>query len=372
MISQYAIQNATAIYSPALLFYKELIGRNIQQAITIAGTPARLRPHVKTHKTREIVRLELQAGITKHKCATLAEAEMLAGCGVPDIVVAYNMVGPNIARLVCLTGKYPASRFSVTADSPSIVRPLSDAAAAAGQKLGVVLDLDVGMHRTGMAADDQAVALYELIDQLPGLYPAGIQAYDGHIHQESLAERTQAVHRQLEPVIELLSKLQRKGLHVPRLIAGGTPTFSIYAGMDIPGIECSPGTCILHDYGYGTRYADLAGFTPAAVLLTRVISKPTPTRLTLDLGYKAVASDPPAGKRCRLLNVPDYEPVLHSEEHFVVETESAAEFRPGDEIYAVPTHICPTCAMHRQAYVVENGAVTERWEIVSRDRILTV
>ena len=115
-----------------------------------------------------------------------------------------------------------------------------------------------------------------------------------------------------------------------------------------------------------------AGFTPAALLLTRVISKPLPTRLTLDLGYKAVASDPPAGKRLTLLDVPDYETVLQNEEHLVIETPHAANYQPGDELYAVPTHICPTCAMHKQAYIVEDGAVTGTWEIVGRDRVLSI
>jgi D-serine deaminase-like pyridoxal phosphate-dependent protein len=372
MNSQYLIQDTTAIFSPALLFYKDLIRRNILHALGIAGAPSRLRPHVKTHKTREIVRMELDAGITKHKCATLAEAEMLASCGVPDVLVAYNIVGPNASRLVSLLRKYPACQFSVTADDPCVVRSLSESLTSAGRSLDIVLDVDVGMHRTGIAPGEQAVALYELIDRLPGLKPAGVQAYDGHIHHESLAERTQIVNLGFESLRELVAKLQKKGLPVPRLVVGGTPTFSIYARMDVPGLECSPGTCFLHDHGYGTRYADLAGFIPAALLLTRVISRPTATHVTLDLGYKAVASDPPAGKRCFLLNVPDYEPVLQSEEHLVVTTPKAAHFRPGDEVYAVPTHICPTCAMHRQAFVVENAQVSEAWDIVGRDRVLTV
>jgi D-serine deaminase-like pyridoxal phosphate-dependent protein len=156
------------------------------------------------------------------------------------------------------------------------------------------------------------------------------------------------------------------------MVLGGTPTFPIFARMNLPGQECAPGTCILHDHGYGTRFADLTGFEPAALLLTRVMSRPTADRITLDLGYKAVASDPPAGKRCVLLNVPDYEPVLQNEEHLVVTTAHAGRFQPGDEVYAVPTHICPTCAMHRQAYVVEGGRVTECWDIVARDRVLSI
>jgi len=164
--------------------------------------------------------------------------------------------------------------------------------------------------------------------------------------------------------------VEEKQLPVPRLVVAGTPTFPIYASMNLPGMEIAPGTCILHDHGYSSRFADIAGYTPAATLLTRVISRPAANRITFDLGYKAVASDPPAGKRCVLLDVPEYEPVLQNEEHFVVETPHAHRFERGDEVYAIPTHICPTCALHQFAYVVEKGNVIGRWEIVARDRVL--
>jgi D-serine deaminase-like pyridoxal phosphate-dependent protein len=370
--AHYAIRDTSAIYSPALIFYKDLIRRNIELAVAIAGTPNRLRPHVKTHKTREIVRLELDAGITKHKCATLAEAEMLAGCGVADVLLAYNLVGPNCGRMARLAQTFPGCRFSVLADHAALLQPLSEALAATQQRIAVLLDIDVGQHRTGMQPDDEAVALYESIDRLPGLEPGGIHVYDGHIHQDSPAERQAAVQKQIEPVLALYGKLQKKGLPVPRLVVGGTPTFPIYARMDIAGLECAPGTCFLNDHGYGTHFADLAGFTPAALLLTRVISRPTPTRITLDLGYKAVASDPPAGKRVMLFDVPEWEPVLHNEEHLVIESPAAASFQLGDELFAMPTHICPTCAMHRQAYVVEKGQVVDHWDIIARDRVLSI
>ena len=107
-------------------------------------------------------------------------------------------------------------------------------------------------------------------------------------------------------------------------------------------------------------------------MLTRVVSRPTRTRITLDLGTKAIASDPPAGSRFALLDVPEYRTVLHNEEHAVIETPAADAFEPGDVIYVIPTHICPTCALHRSAYVVEEGRVTDRWEIVARDRLLTI
>src|ERR1700751_3202401 len=118
MDERYQIRDPAGIFSPALLFYKDLIRQNIARAVEMAGEPQRLRPHVKTHKTREIVRLEMDAGIDKHKCATLAEAEMLAGCGVTDVLLAYNLVGPNCGRMARLAQAFPRCRVAVQADHP--------------------------------------------------------------------------------------------------------------------------------------------------------------------------------------------------------------------------------------------------------------
>src|SRR5438270_6293437 len=124
MQPQYVIQDTAAIFSPALLFYKDMIRSNLARMILMAGGTARLRPHVKTHKTREIARMELEAGITKHKCATLAEAEMLAQVGAPDVLIAYPIVGPNCQRLARLMKKYPKTRFSALADHPQALATL--------------------------------------------------------------------------------------------------------------------------------------------------------------------------------------------------------------------------------------------------------
>lgn len=371
MDPRYHIKDTSRIYSPALLFYKELIESNIAAMVRMARDPARLRPHVKTHKTPEIVRLELAAGITKHKCATLAEAEMLAQCGAADVLIAYPLVGPNCLRLVQLIRNFPKTSFAVLVDSPAGSAMLSEAMAGAGAKVRVMIDLDVGMHRTGIAPGPEAESLYESFARLSGLLPAGISAYDGHNNQESLEERRGAVQALLEPVLELRENLQKRGLPVPVVVAGGTPTFPVFAALDIPGLECSPGTCVLHDSGYGSKYRDMPDFAPAALLLTRVISKPGSNRVTFDLGYKALASDPPAGKRCVLLDIPECVPLLQSEEHFTVETPAADRFRLGDVVFAVPAHICPTCAVHKEAYIVEKGEIRDKWQIVARDRRLT-
>ncbi len=372
MTHKYELHDPSKVLSPGLLFYKDLIRANLRRMVDIAGDVDKLRPHIKTHKTREIVGMAVDLGIRKYKCATVAEAEMLARCRVPDVLLAYPLVGPNCERMARLVEAYPECRFSVIADHPTPVRALSDAMARTGKKVQVLIDLDVGQHRTGIAAGEEALKLYELFAKLPGIEPGGLHIYDGHNHQENVADREAAVKQALVPVLELRDALEKKGLAVPRLVLGGTPTFSVFAQLALPKGECSPGTCVLHDDGYGKRFADLAGFIPAAILLTRVISRPTPRRITFDLGYKAIASDPPAGKRLIFLDIPGYEAVLQNEEHLVVETPVAEHFQPGDVAYAIPTHICPTCAMHRQAYVVEDGRVTGQWEIVARDRVLGI
>lgn len=371
MNPEYVIKDPLQVFSPGLIFYKTLIARNIQALVKRVGSPDRLRPHVKTHKTRQIVKMECDAGITKQKCATIAEAEMVAQCEVPDIMISYPMVGPNCTRYAQLVKKYAGSKFSVIADHAVGIQQLSDAMKKAGQQTEVLLDIDVGQHRTGIAPGPTARQLYEQIAKSPGLKPGGFHVYDGHNHQHPLEERKAAVEKMLAPVLEMRDALAKAGLPVPRMVVGGTPTFPVFATLEIAGAECSPGTCVLNDFNYGTWFQDLGEFTHAALLLTRVISRPTANRVTFDLGYKAVASDPPAGKRCVLLDIKG-EHVLQNEEHLVVETPDAERFKPGDVAYAMPAHVCPTSAMHAFAYVVENGQVVDRWEIAARDRVLTV
>ena len=369
----YALSDVASVFSPALVFFPDLIRKNIARVIEMAGSPDRLRPHVKTHKTREIVTMLLDAGVTKHKCATIAEAEMLAGVGAPDVLIAYPLVGPNVGRLVQLIRKFPGTTFSTLIDHPDATRALAAGLAAAGLTVGAVLDLDVGQHRTGIAVGDAALALYELASKLPGLTPNGFQLYDGHNSQPDRAERERAVRDFLAPVLELRARAEAKGIPVPRLVCGGTPSFPVYAAMtDIEGVECSPGTFVLHDAGYGPKYADLAGITPAAVLITRVVSRPTPNRVTLDPGNKSVAADPVLEKRVTLLDFPEYKTVGHNEEHLIVETDGASAYKPGDVVYALPGHICPTVALHKEALVAEGGKIVGRWTVASRDRVLSV
>jgi D-serine deaminase-like pyridoxal phosphate-dependent protein len=371
MSHAYHLSNVADVPSPALVFFPDLIRANIAAVVKLAGGPERLRPHVKTHKTTEIVQMQLLAGVTKHKCATVAEAEMLAAAGAPDVLIAYPLVGPNVSRFAALVRTFPATKFSAVVDHPNTLAPLATVATAAAP-IATYLDVNVGMDRTGVPLE-RAADLYRKLAATPGLTPAGFHCYDGHVNQESRADREAAVWAILNRVLELRAGLERQGLPVHTLICGGTPGFPVYADIrDVPGLECSPGTYVLHDNGYGSKYPDFTGVTPAAVLVTRVVSRPAANRVTLDLGNKAVAADPLLAKRVHLLDFPPHTPVVHSEEHYVVETPHADRFTPGDVVYAIPGHVCPTVALHKQVQVAEGGRMVGAWTVAARDRRLTI
>jgi D-serine deaminase-like pyridoxal phosphate-dependent protein len=135
-------------------------------------------------------------------------------------------------------------------------------------------------------------------------------------------------------------------------------------------VECSPGTTVLWDASYATKFADLK-FYNATVLLTRVVSKPAGNRLCLDLGHKAVASEMPH-PRVVFPDLPDAQFITHSEEHLVLESEAAARLGVGDELLGVPWHVCPTLALHEEAVLIEQGKVTGSCRIEARARKLTV
>jgi D-serine deaminase-like pyridoxal phosphate-dependent protein len=292
---------------------------------------------------------------------------MVADCGAPDILLASQPVGPNVRRLLALMERFPATRFSTIVDDESVIREISRQAAHARVRLEIFLDLDIGQHRTGVAPGPQAVQLYRLMNSLPGLQPAGLHAYDGHIQDTDLAARTAACEATFAPVAELRAELIRGGFPVPGVVAGGTPTFPIHAQRPV---ECSPGTCVLWDAGYGRKMPDLS-FEPAALLFTRVISRPAPDRLCLDLGHKAVASEMPHPRVVFPL-LPEANAVMHSEEHLVIETSRASGFAVGDALLGVPWHVCPTVALHSEVFVLDRSKVTERWPVVARARRLTI
>jgi D-serine deaminase-like pyridoxal phosphate-dependent protein len=364
----YTVSNVDDIPSPALLLYPDRVEENIRRMIQMTHDVDRLRPHMKTNKLPEVIRMHLDQGITKFKCATIAEAETIARCEAPDVLLAYQLVGPNVHRLTELVSSFPATRFSALVDDDGAIRALSSAAVRAGMILDLFLDVDCGMHRTGISPGSHAAALYRLIADLPGLRPAGLHAYDGHIRDLDPVARTIACDSSFAPVTALAERLETSGLRVGSVVAGGTPTFPAHARR--AKVECSPGTTVFWDLGSLKTLPDL-DFLPAVLVLTRVISKPAPNLLCLDLGHKAVASEMPH-PRVELLGLPQADAVGHSEEHLVLQTEKASDVAVGSCFYGIPWHICPTVALHNYAVVIRNGRACGRWDVVARARQLTI
>jgi len=365
-------ETLASLPSPAYVIFRDRLIQNLESMIQVAKDPSRLRPHCKTHKMSRVIEMWVERGVTKHKAATIAECEMCAAAGAEDVLLAYNPVGPNVDRLISLARTYPNCRFSATTDDARPLQVLSAAAAQAGVTIGIWLDVNVGMDRTGMTPETPGAAqLYHSVSSLPGLEPAGFHVYDGHQRQGDLMERRAAVSAEWTRVLTLRSQVESLGTAVPAFACGGTPTFPCYAAMSDPAIQLCPGTSVLSDCGYGTAFPDLP-FAPAAAILTRVVSRPATDRMTLDLGNTAVAADPPKGARVVFPDIPEAVQDIHSEEHLVLVTAAAENYAPGDALLAVPVHVCPTSALYDRAAIADNGKISEYWEITSRNRRISI
>ncbi|HBE70698.1 MAG TPA: threonine aldolase [Planctomycetaceae bacterium] len=363
------LNDPSELITPCLLVYPDRVRNNIQECIRIAGGPDRLRPHVKTHKCRQIVELELEMGITRHKCATLAEAEMLAEAGAKDVFIAYPQVGPAINRLLTILAKYTKTEFCVAIESVANATQIDSRLGEVRKNLDVLVDVDIGMHRTGVPVE-RALDVCRAVAAAKQLRFRGLHAYDGHNHLPKLVDRQDSVRGITTHLSSLTERLSASGLECATIVCGGTPTFPVFAQVEIAdvSIELSPGTCILNDFGYSDAYRDMNGFEYAAILMTRVVSKQHSGHVTLDLGHKAVAGDPPAGRRCHFLDIDAVEG-KQNEEHLVIQTPAAERLELGDVLYVVPTHICPTVALHSEMQVVKSGQVAGSWPVAARHRI---
>ena len=359
----YEVNNAQAIISPALLVYPDRIKENIQKMISISGGTKYLRPHIKTHKISEIIQLQVDYGINKFKCATIAEAELLAKCEAKDILLAMQPVGIHINRFIELIEEYPDSQFSTIVDNFKTIDEISRIALSKKITVSVWLDIDCGMHRTGIPPGNKAVELYNIIDAKPELNAKGLHVYDGHIHEPGFNLRKNVCDEAFEPVLKLKKDIENSGIKVETMVAGGTPTFPFHSNRK--NVETSPGTPLLWDAGYGESFKDL-DFLPAAVLLTRIVSKPLGNLFCFDLGHKSVASEMSL-PRVRLLGVTNFKQVSQSEEHLVVQSEEFDKYDIGAIFYAIPMHICPTVAKYKSVFTVVKGKITGSWMVAARD-----
>lgn len=364
----YAISDIDKLDAPALVIYPDRIKENINILKGIIDDVSRLRPHVKTHKCKETTLLMLKAGINKFKCATIAEAEMLGMSKAPDVLLAYQPVGPKLARFIELLKTYPETHYSCLVDNNSEAEQISKAALEHSIIIPVYIDLNVGMNRTGIKPED-AIELYEYCNQLSGIKIMGLHAYDGHIHDKEFVVRKQKANEAYAKVERLQQCIREKDYPKPIIIAGGSPTFPIHAART--DIECSPGTFIYWDRGYSLNCEEQP-FLTAALVVSRVISIPDEGKLCLDVGHKSISAENELTKRIYFLNAPELLFVGQSEEHLIVEAGKDHHYKVGDVFYGLPYHICPTVALYERAITIENNQITGEWRNIARDRKITI
>ena len=360
----FEIKNIDELDSPALVVFPDRVKHNIQLAIDMIGDVDRLRPHIKTNKSPEVAGLMLKAGITKFKCATIAEAEMLARCYAPDVLLAYQPLGPKLARFVSLIKKYPSTRFSCLTDNIDAAKEQATEFSSGNLIVPVFIDLNVGMNRTGITPGEKAIELAKYCSALKGVALAGLHAYDGHIRDVDFEIKKQKCDEAFASVEKLNEKLK-----LPVIVMGGSPAFSVHCQRK--NIECSPGTFVYWDKGY-TDLCPEQKFLPAIVLVTRIISLPATNKICTDLGHKSVAAENEITRRVFFLNAEELKPVGQSEEHLVLETKENHCYKVGDIFYGLPYHVCPTVALYEKVFTVEDGKVSGEWKNIARDRKITV
>lgn len=364
----YVIDNVNELDTPALVIYPDRARKNIQLLIGSIDDIKRLRPHVKTHKSSEVSSFMLEAGIHKFKCATIAEAEMLAAAGAPDVLLAYQPVGPKASRLAALAKQFPSTKFSCLIDNLDTAKKLSEVLQSHNLTINVFIDLNVGMNRTGITPED-ALTLIKKCLSLSNITVTGLHAYDGHIRDIDFEARKKNCDNAFARVQQLQQDVKDQ-LHKDLIIiAGGTPTYSIHSQRK--NIECSPGTFIYWDKGYEEILTEQK-YLFAALIVTRVISKPTADLICVDLGHKAIAAENPLANRVRFLNAEDLQPTGQSEEHMTLKVTSDKVYHVGDVLYGVPYHVCPTVALHDRPAVVEGHCITGYWTTLSRNRKITI
>ena len=364
----YRVLDTSSLISPSLLIYPDRIEKNIVEMISLVDDVKRLRPHIKTHKTAEIVKLQMQHGIRKFKCATIAEAELLGLCGADDILLAMPLVGANILRFITLMKQFPKSEFSTLVDNPKILSEIAAMASTKEISISLWLDINVGMNRTGIAPDENAADLFRQIEENPHLEAKGFHLYDGHIRQTEFSDQKVAVDEAFAHVEALKNSLEKQGIKVKTIVAGGSPSFPVHAQRGT--IDVAPGTTLLWDARYDALFPFMH-FELAAVLFTRIISKPSQNILCFDIGHKSIAPEMDF-PRVQFLNLPNSEQISQSEEHLVVKVQDGSLYEVGEAYYAIPMHICPTVAKYQSLQIVENGSLVDEWKVAARDQKITI
>jgi D-serine deaminase-like pyridoxal phosphate-dependent protein len=350
------------LLTPALLVDLAAVRRNVRAILELCGgDPERWRPHLKTTKMAQVWRELLGAGLRHFKCATTREAALFAqliraeGAAGADLLVAYPLVGPARKRLGQLAREHPRLRLSLLAEAPE------DAEEVPGE-LSLFVDVNPGMDRTGVEA--RAAGRIAAIARAAGERFRGLHFYDGHIHDVEYAARRAKAHAVYDDLMGLLAALEEAGVRVPEIVTSGTPTlrpaleyerFRRALRGSGPVHRISPGTVVFHDLRTATECPELE-LSPAAVVLSRVVSRPGPALVTCDAGSKSLAAeagDPVAAA----LGHPELAARRPSEEHLPFDVSFGPPPPRGTLLHLFPRHVCPTVNLAEECVLVEGGAV---------------
>lgn len=358
------------LLSPALVIYLDRVRDNLRTVLTHTGGPERWRPHVKTTKLPEIFAELARAGIRQFKCATTRELDQLLtsleaeGVLDGDVLLAYPIVGPALDDLEIIANHHANAHISVLCEDLETVSKLTD-------RIGIFVDVNPGMHRTGLPLTERET-IFE-IAKAAGSRFRGIHFYDGHLHQDPAQRRidTFACYGDL---LTLHEELVASGLSVPEIITSGTPTFRL--ALEYPGFSnlgstlhrVSPGTVVFHDQRSEAENADLDLY-PAALLFSRVVSRPTEGLVTCDAGAKSLSAD--AGDPAAVvLGRPGLVAQPPSEEHLPLQVLHGESPRRGDELLLVPRHVCTTVNLAEEVLLIENGRPVGTAHVTARSHPL--
>jgi D-serine deaminase-like pyridoxal phosphate-dependent protein len=352
-------RNISEIPTPALLIDLPVMERNVQRmAKFFAEGPCKLRPHFKAHKTPEIARRQLAAGsCTGLTCATVGEAE-IAAMFCDDILIANEVMGTEkCARVATLAESID---LKIAADSESGLREIAAAATAAGTTVGVLVDVDVGLPRCGIAPGAPALALARLVASTSGVELRGVMGYEGHVVGiDDREKRTAGATVAMEKLTLTARVLKEAGLPCEIVSAGGTGTYDI-TGRSEGVTEIQAGSYVLMD----TAYAKLdIPFEQAFSVLGTVISRPRPGLCVTDSGHKACTEDHgnPDVRDLQGATV-----IFLSDEHATISIPADSDIKVGDHIRLWPSHVDPTVNLHDVFYVLDGDAVLDVWPIVAR------
>ena len=360
----YRIDDISRVMTPALAIYPQIVDSNIEATLRLLGNdPDRWRPHVKTAKLAFTISKLVDHGITAVKCATTLELLTSCEAGVADALLAYPVVGANAVRVRDIAAEYPDVKISVLVETPE------QAALWEGSGIGVFIDVNSGMNRTGISQEraKDVVALAKALG--PGF--RGLHYYDGHMHIPDPDERRKQAWKGYDRLIELTHECIDAGATVGELITSGTP--ALISGANYPGFRSkqfdhrvSPGTVVYCDTTSIEELPHDAGYRPAVAVVASVVSHPMPNRFTVDAGHKAVSAD--AGvPTCAVAGHPEFTPLKPSEEHLPIEG-SAPLPQIGDYVYLIPRHVCPTVNNFDEALIVEGGKITSVESVTARGR----